>query len=499
MENSQKNRSFFKDRRFKYGSLAVGLTVAFVALVVILNVVVYALAYSYGWYIDLTGTQYYGITDASTRYLDMVLTDGVDVKIIFCQDKDEVLADPSGYYVYRCVETYKKAYPDNIKVEYLDVVKYPEHANIYTAKLGSSLYTYNVIIETNLSESFRVMTYENFYSFDSESGNVYAFNGEMKLTSSIVGLCTDMPICYFTTMHGETVGDAEKGYCALYELLLDAGFEVRTVDLTKEEIDPAAKLVVVNDPIYDFTPSEVDKIAYFAGNLQGNVMVFLSPERQDKMNELKLWMEEWGIGIENGQVKETVENSLSADGLSVIATYPDATTFGASLHYDMRQLESTPRTVVNNPIAITPVWGAGVSKDYREVDTVLSSSHSSMLCSLDGDTRGAYSLMTLVRQTKHDNITQDTIKNYLLVGAAGYVEESYLNSNSYGNRDILFAFVQQMGKTIVPMDIEFKVFASEALDISVGTAYTWIIIMSVVLPIAIGAVGVVVYVRRKKL
>ena len=27
---------------------------------------------------------------------------------------------------------------------------------------------------------------------DSESGEVYAFNGEMRLTSSIVGLCTDI-------------------------------------------------------------------------------------------------------------------------------------------------------------------------------------------------------------------------------------------------------------------------------------------------------------------
>ena len=47
-------KSLFSDRRFKYGSLAVGLTAAFIALVVALNAVIYALAYTYGWYIDLT-------------------------------------------------------------------------------------------------------------------------------------------------------------------------------------------------------------------------------------------------------------------------------------------------------------------------------------------------------------------------------------------------------------------------------------------------------------
>ena len=98
----EKKTSIFNDRRFKYGSLAVGITVAFIALVIIFNVVVYALAYSYGWFIDLTGTQYYGITDASTRYLNMVMNDGVKIKIVFCQDKDQVLADSGGYYKGPC-------------------------------------------------------------------------------------------------------------------------------------------------------------------------------------------------------------------------------------------------------------------------------------------------------------------------------------------------------------------------------------------------------------
>ena len=183
--NMQTNnkKSIFSERRFKYGSFAVGLTVAFVALVIAVNAVIYALAYTYGWYLDLTGEQYYGITDKSTKYLDEVLTDGVEVKIIFCQDKDLVIEDGAGYYIYRCVETYKKAYPNNIKVEYLDVIEHPELAEVYTTQLGIPLYTYNIIIETNMSPNKRVLTYENFFTFDADTGNVYAFNGERRFTS----------------------------------------------------------------------------------------------------------------------------------------------------------------------------------------------------------------------------------------------------------------------------------------------------------------------------
>ena len=229
-------------------------------------------------------------------------------------------------------------------------------------------------------------------------------------------------------------------------------------------------------------------------------MVFLSPEYQDKLSSLKEWMEEWGVGIGDGQIKETVENSVSPDGLNVIATYPTGDTFAPSLHSELRKLESAPRTLINNPIALTKVWGEGIEKDSRQVDSVLNSSSSSMLCSLkNGDQRGAYSMMMLVRQKKYDNITQDSMSNYLMVSAAGYVEDSYLNSNSYGNRDILFTFVRQTGKNLVPMEIEFKVFASEALDISVGAAYTWTVITVAILPLGVGAIGVAVYIKRKRL
>lgn len=494
MEN-EKKESVFKSRRFKYGSLAVGLTVAFVALIIIFNAVVYALAYSYGWFIDLTGTQYYGITPASERYLDMVLTEDVKIKIVFCQEKDRVLDDSSGYYVYRCIETYQKAYPNNISVEYLDVIKYPQYADIYVSQLGHSLYTYNVIIESNQSTSFRLLTYENFYTFE-ESGSVYAFNGEMRLTSSIVGLCTDMPICYFTTGQGEYVGSEETGYSALYDMMLDAGFDVRVIDLETENISPDAKVVVVNDPVYDFTSTEVDKLAYFTGNDQGNIMLFIDPARQKALVNLKEWMSEWGVEIADGQVTDK-SNSLDQNGVNVVASYPVTDTFGPSLHEAIRELESVPRTVIDNPLSIIQPWGEN-GNGQRDVDEVLLSHASSVYTSIGKpDEVGVYTLMTLTKQTRYDNLTQDKINNYMLVTAAGYARDQYINSNAYANRDILFAYVNQLGKNIVPMDITFKVFASEELDITTAEAYTWTVVLTAVIPICVLAAGTVVYVRRK--
>lgn len=475
------------------------MTVAFLALIIILNVVVYALAYSYGWFIDLTGTQYYGITADSERYLKDVLTEDVKIKIVFCQEKDRVLDDSSGYYVYRCVETYREAYPNNISVEYLDVIKYPQYAEKYVAQLGHSLYTYNVIVETNQSSSFRLLNYESFYTFDSETGNVYAFNGEMRLTSAIVGLCADdKPLCYFTSGQGERIGNEEGGYSALYDMLCDAGFEVKSIDLEKENISSDAKLVVINDPIYDFTSVEIDKLARFTGNDQGNIMIFIAPERQAALVNLKEWMTEWGVEIASGQVVDK-SNSLDQNGVKLVASYPVGDTFGPSLHESIRQNESVPKTVINNPIRINQPWGDN-TRDSRDVDNVLLSYDTSVYSEIGkADENGVFSLMTVTRQLRYDDLTQDKINNYMLVTAAGYAADEYINSNAYANRDILFAFVRQLGKTVVPMDIDFKVFASEELDITTAEAYFWTITLCAVIPVGVLTVGTVVYVRRKRM
>jgi hypothetical protein len=209
-------------------------------------------------------------------------------------------------------------------------------------------------------------------------------------------------------------------------------------------------------------------------------------------------MSEWGAGIAEGQITDKMD-SLDQNGVNIVASYPVGDTFGPSLHKEIRENESVPKTVINNPISIIQPWGEN-GNGQRDLDEVLLSYASAVHTSVGKpDAEGVYTLMTLTKQTKYDNLTQDKITNYMLVTAAGYAEDSYINSNAYANRDILFAFVRQLGKNVVPMDIEFKVFASEELDITAAEAYTWTVVLTAVIPVCVLAVGTVVYVRRKRM
>ena len=56
--------SIFKSRKFKYGSAAIGLTAAFIAVIVAINVMFSALATNFKWYIDMTTEGLYTISDS---------------------------------------------------------------------------------------------------------------------------------------------------------------------------------------------------------------------------------------------------------------------------------------------------------------------------------------------------------------------------------------------------------------------------------------------------
>ncbi len=498
MEN-KKLTSVFKSRRFKYGSLAITLTVLLIALIIIFNAAVYAITYSFGWYLDLTGEQYYGITDASTVLLDSVLTGNVQIKVIFCQEKDLLLDNDQGFYIYKCIESYQKKYPDNIKIEFFDINKHPELAGEYTTQHGISLRTYNIIMETNVSKNVRVLDYDNFFTYDSESQTVYAFNGEARFTSYIISLCDEMPKCYFIEGHGESITDGKGNKNALWEMLTDVGFDNQVIDLrTGARLDDA-KLIVINAPVSDFSTDELEEIGRFMDDL-GNALVFLSPESMvttdagKELTNLKSFLRDWGVEVA-GMISDDTHSLTNSGGFAVIADYPVPSEgdFAASLHSYMREQDSQPYTVINNALAFTCPWeGDANGTKSRSYDPVLYSYNTAKL----GTKAGQYEIASLIRRTKY--VEEQTLSSYMFVSSAGYVDEEYINSSVYGNRDIIYMLADQMGKKLVPLGIDMKAFESEAITIATAEAYFWTVMLTGVLPLAVIVVGTVICYRRKR-
>lgn len=490
--------NMMKNRKFKYGSLAVILTAVVIAVTVLVNVIVTALAEKYLWYIEMDEEDsFFGLSEGTITLLDSVEQnhrDNLNIRIRFCMPLDELKNSTDTYRIYALMQSFADEY-DFISIDYIDIITNPAEANQYKTTANTSINQKSIIVENGTQ--FRVYSMEAFYGTAQSTGELFSFTGEYKIAACILQFTGENPIACFTEGHGENIETS-----SLYSLFTDAGFDVQSIDLSKEEIPEDAKVLVINNPISDFmgandTVNEIKKLSTFLGDF-GNLWVFLDPSTRVLYN-LEEMLADWGIHFGDAVIRD-YSSSLSTDGHELVAVYSEEQTVGASLHATLRTLETIPKAVVNDarPISYEPK----ISNAYGtiETSTVLYTTDNATAVSFEDGTEenGPFSLMTLTREFRV--IDNEYYYSYILAsGTSSFASDKYLNGNTYGNSDILFAAMQACGKKTVPTDIDPKIIEDTSLDITTSEAYTWTVIYTALLPIAALVVGTVVFVRRKYL
>ncbi len=483
------------NRKFKYGAISIALTAAVIIAVILFNAVFSALANNFMWHVDMTGEQIYALSDEARPLLDELATYGENIEIIFCMPFDKLEENELQKMVYNLARQMEAEY-DFISVDYIDIITYPSSLNQYKIEAANRPNQYSVIVSDGVDS--RVYTLEAFFVTDEDSGSLFGFQGEYKFISGMLQMVGQHPIAYFTTGHGE---QAESS--ALYELFASAGYEVRTIDLTREEIDEDAQVMVINGPLYDFAGSadavnEIRKVDNFLDDF-GSLMVFLDPNTTDGMVNLTEFLEEWGIGFTDAVIKDHTD-SISVDGTALVAQYTTEGT-GASLHTALHQLASPPKTIVRKAMPVVNLFG-DESRNSRRVSSVLTTTPNALAYSIDNEdtvvSKGPFDLMLISTETQI--IDNENFYNHVLVtGTSEFIKDDYIASATYGNSDIIYSVMRAMGKTTVPVDLTCKVFDNNSLDITTAQANTWTIVLMTVIPVIVCICGIAVWIRRRHL
>lgn len=497
--------NMLKKRSRGYTSVSVLITVLVLALVMLLNTVFSVLAAHYSLFVDLTNTELWTLSDEAKKVI--AEADG-DITITFCHEKDYIESSSTMKYISGTAEEIAKAFP-NIHVCYVNSILEPKLFEKYKYTDVSTIKTTSVIVESG--SEFRVYAADAFFVTDSNTKNVWAYNGEEIFAAAFLAVtAAETPLACFTTGHGESV-DA-----AFINTIVKAGYEARTIDLTKEDIPDDCRLIIVNDPRYDLAGyniydkdavSEIAKIDKFLDS-NGTLMVFKDPDTAYLKN-LEEYLYEWGVVFSDGVVVDN-SDSITSDGQSLVATYPSGT-LGSSLHKDIRSLSSPPKTIVKyaSPITVSDLFTAGGVKTntwnysgntaYRELSAVLTAGKTAEVVE-DGqviDRTGGYNLMTVTREM--NTIAGDTYYGYVLAaGTRFFTSPDYLESNVYANENILYYALRVMGREKVPADIPFKEFANTKIeDMTSAEATRAAILLITVIPLITAAAGIVVTTRRK--
>ncbi len=503
-------------RRFRYGSLSVVLTIFVIAVVVIVNVIFQTLATRYAWYIDMTSSGTFTLSDDCRDYVadniiplidadNAALSEDQKIRIIFCDDKAAWEEQTVQKYLINTATELAEEFPDHIEIEYINIWNHPSLAKKYNVFADT-----NVVIAYGDRHVLRPLS--DFYVFNSaDTTTPIAYNGEKSLATGILHVAQkNTPIAYLTVNHGETMTDS-----SFLNLLVDAGYTYNYLDLMNFDIPEDCELLVTYNPVKDFAINDgisvKDEIAKLDAYLEegGAYMVFVNSDTfvAGEFVNFETYLEGWGVdfmhspvaGIEHCYTVKDTSQSLSVDGYTVLGNYT-TNSRGANI----AQAAGYSPVVFSRATCISPAEGFSAAGD----GTYVSGSCTLSPILTSGENAEAWAGGAAVANASAENpFIMMTLSEKQVSGGTGYIltctsttfaDEDALNSPVYGNGSVLLASIETIGNDRIPTSLTSKPFADSTIDTITVAQKTYITVLLATVPALIAAVaGMIILIRRK--
>ena len=500
-------------------------------------------------FVDTTYEGLYTLTDLMKEecsFVDTELEGDTKVEIIFCAMPDALIeyeiTRPVYFMALQLANTF-----ENIEVKEIDVAYNPTAVSKYKPTSLSEIVSGDVII--SYGGRYRVVSSNNFWV--SMSGEIIAFNGEYKMASLIKSVtAVDRPKAYFVEGHGETVytpGKADAAY--LYDLRTDRGLEVATINLEEvDKIPDDCVLLVINNPTSDYLPDEsrfdeygyhspLEKIDRFLIEGHGSVMV--AKDHELTLTNLEEFLYEWGFDLSSSRVKDESASVPDEENshTTILGAYDmEEQSYGYAIYGDLASLSSAPSTVFSNTGYITSSYGEYMSSSepgthsvVRDYAPFLYTSDSAMAYEKGEygynllENSGKMHLAAVTTRLELDNFTGEYKYSYLFcANSADFFSNEILGNASFSNYEVMSALTENMIRSDEYADIELGSTSANSMNqggkllldttmystdyyeddvlvakgLSSGTVIFYTVLVMLV-PLAIGAFGIAVRIRRR--
>lgn len=275
-------RKLFSSRRARYGSNATVLTVAVVAIVLMVNFMVAR----HPGKIDLTQNKMYTLSEA-TRNVVRAVDRNVKITAFFPE------GDAIGELVRDLLKEYARL-SSRIAVEFVDPDKNPSLAKQY------EITAYGTSVVEAGTKSRKVMEYDLVeYQGESETPG---FAGEQAFTRALIGVLQgeEKKVCFLS---GHDERDLVQDYWQARSFLEGEGYATDTVNLAVEgKVPQGVSLLVLAGPRKDLAAKETQALEAYLGE-GGRLMVLAGPlGRRGDLPNLKAMLAKWGVGLDDDVV-----------------------------------------------------------------------------------------------------------------------------------------------------------------------------------------------------
>lgn len=521
-KKSSKNKvRFYKKPGFRFSILASVLSVVFVALIVVVNILATMLdSRINALQLDMTANNDYTLNDDNVNYIKKV-DKPVTVTVVGTESyyinsygydlQNSMYADTSsGKYFNQTVNLLKK-YPkvnDKITVKFVDP-QTPEFTDM-REKYSDQDYGSFIVESTfkddkgNSRTKHKILNVEDIYQVQSSSDTTSASYGQMDIVGSKLEESLTSALYYVTS---------QESYCAailtgyngddtsdIQTLLEQENYDITEItSLLEEDIPDNVNLLILNAPTYDLTPAEVKKLDEYMSNGKklGKNILYLASSSQYKLPNLDGFLEEWGLKFESGTVYETDDNYHASNDNSW-AVLQDS---GSDLLSDMGQVYYAAKNM--RPMTLK-FEQSDKYQTYNLIETYDSATimPQGAQSNWKPDSKAVkkeYVSMALCVQADKNSDDETITSNILALSSSDFINMNSYSSRAYGNHEAFMKIVNKIvGVKETTMSVQPKSIKNSTFLPSETQANIIKYVVVGVVPVITLVVGIVVVIRRKR-
>lgn len=468
--------------------------IASVALAFVVVVLVNFIALRNPVRVDLSGRQYYSLSEKTTSLLD-----GIDQRVdvtVFFQEEHKLYLD-----IENLLEEYQYQ-SRNIHVEWVD----PSRDLARTEKLAEKYgLTEAQVVVFEIGGKSKVIRQADLANFQMVKGRkepvISDFKGEQAFSSAIQGLLQgETPVVYFLVGHGEhrvTEFDQISGYSRIGTLMFRDNIELKELILSNEKKIPEdAAALVIAGPTKLMSATEIEMIEGYL-HRSGRLMILLDALKETGLDPM---LRRWGIALRNDFVLDP-ENTLKGSDVYVRTYYEHPITMrmgdsGARFHLP-RSIEPV---VVNDstapaedrPVVVQLAMTSEKSWSETQVDEM-----SAKYDEDSADLRGSFSLAVAVERGATQKVLDVQIhpSRMVVFGDSDFVANGALTG---GDQDLFMSALNWLLDREELMAISPKPIEEIKINLTRNQLRKlfWINVLSI--PFLAVVVGLLVGFRRRK-
>ena len=490
-----------RSTKFKRGGMATLMSIVFVAIVVVVNILVGLLADRFpSMNVDLTAQHLNTLSDQAAEIARSITSD-TTIYLVGQEEnyrRDKLYSSYGIQYsqVANLAERLREA-NGKISVEFVD----PDLNPTFISQHAEDTLTSGcVVVET--ARRHKAVYPDDLFTVSSNrtTGAMEVYSKADSALAAALEFVNmeDVPLLTVATGHNEILDSSNLA--SFLDVMEGQNFEVREINILTEDIPAETQILMIPTPTTDYTVEEIAKLqAYMNDDARAEDLTLLVTchATQGSLPNLAGFLEEWGIRVEEGGIMESDQNRMAGGSPTyvMVNAQQDEILAGKTYNY-LVSAASSPLTVLfegNGDVATNVLW--------KTNDTAFVVTEDMTALPDDPDT-GEYVTAALgAKFVMKDNVNyRHTV---IVFGSSAIFTGSFINAQAYGDRQYLVDLMQFCtGTDASVVRVNTNEVQTNVVDISASVSLVNILgigVFTVGIPLVILIAGLVIFLKRRHL